>query len=184
MVYEDNPLRFIAAVQNRHHGNFAVLDQVAQGVGQVRGGAAGGVSRLWIHAEDIPSFQYLADGADEVDIIGKFSGADSSDPLHEPGTHIVAVDVDHVVDSFGIGQPRDQLEVDEGHMVGEEDVGRLDPFHADLLQLVVLPRQKDPRQNLDEPGEVDGLADGVFGGFVAARIPVIDFLIHMGHPPF
>ena len=117
-----------------------------------------------------------------MEIVGKLTGADGTDPLHEPRAHIVAVDVDHVVDLLGVGEVGDQLKVDEGHMVREQDIGGLDALHVDLLQLVFLPRQHHLGQKLNEPGEVDGLADGIFGRFIGFLNAVIDRIIHVNLP--
>ena len=67
-------------------------------------------------------------------------------------------------------------------MIGEEDVGGLNALHADLLQLVLLPRQHHLGEELDEPGEVNGLTDGVLGSLVGLLVAVIDWIIHVNLP--
>ena len=70
-----------------------------------------------------------------------------------------------------------QLKIDEGLMIAEDDVGRLQALHIDGLKGVRLADEADPGQNPNDPGEPGWLADGIFCGFVVLFPTVIYFHI-------
>ena len=125
------------------NGDFISLDQHSERFGQVRGGSAGGVSCLGVHAEYITSGKNLFDGADQVDIVGELSCADGSDPGEEPGAAVVSVDIYHVVYLAHLGSHGNKLEVDKRHVVTEEHIGRFQPIHADLFHLILFADKHD-----------------------------------------
>ena len=55
-------------------------------------------------------------------------------------------------------------------MIGEDHVGRLEPLHADLFDLVRLECKHNLGQDPDQPGQIPWLADGIFCGFITLLI--------------
>ena len=96
-VSPEGRVEVVAVMGYHHQGDLVHLHQTAQGIGQVRGGADGGVPCLGIHAQNVAVLKNFADGLDQVDVIGEFPGADGADPGQKPGHLVIAVDVDHVV---------------------------------------------------------------------------------------
>ena len=177
-------VQMVAAMQDRNDGRFIHLDEHADGVGDVRIDAAGGITRFGIHTENISALQNLADGFDEVEVRREFSCADGADPFHEPRTAVITVDVHHVVYAVRIGCERGQLKVDEIHMVGKDHVRRLQAFHIDLFDLVFLADEHDLGEKPDQPRQIDRLANGVFCGLVTSFVFIIYVNIHGMPMPF
>ena len=175
LVGPEGGIQVVAVVDGHHQGNLVHLHQLAQGIGQERGGADGGVAGFGIHAQDVTVLDDFANGLDQVDVIGELAGADGTDPGQQPGHHVVAVDVDHIVDLSGVGHHGGQLKIDEGLMIAEEDVGRFQALHVDGLQSVFLAGQAEFRQDPNDPGPEFGLAHGIFRGFVVLFVAVIYF---------
>ena len=142
-VSPEGRVQMVAMMGHHHQGNFVHLHQTTQGIGQVRGSTDGSVSRFGVHTQNITVLENSADGFDQVDVVGEFSCADGTDPGQQPGHHVVAVDVDHIVDLVGMGDHVRQLEIDEGLMVTEDDVRRLQTLHINSLQGVFFADQAD-----------------------------------------
>ena len=177
-------MQMVTAVQDRNDGRFVHLDEHTDGIGDIRIDTAGGITRFGIHTEDITALQNLADGFHKVEIRSEFSCTDGADPLHEPRTAIITVDVHHVVHAVRIGGERGKLKVDEIHMVGKDHVRRLQAFHIDLFDLVFLADEHDLGEKPDEPCQIDRLADGVLCGLVASFVFIIYVDIHGMPMPF
>ena len=134
-------MEMVAVMHHRHHRYFIHADELAQGFGYIRGGAAGGIPGLRVHGEDIPIFQNSVDGFDQVQVHGKLPGADGADQLHQPGTAVIAVNADHVVHPLYSGAHGGQFKIDEVHMVAQHDIGWLQSLHVDLFHLIFFTHQ-------------------------------------------
>ena len=172
----------MVAVMGDHNKRYLIhLHQSAQGIGQVGGGSNGSVPCFRVHTEDVAVLNNSADGLDQVDVVGKLSGADGTNPGQKPGHHVVAVNIDHIVDRLGGGDHSGQFEVDEGLMVAEDDVRGFKTFHINGFQGVLFADQTNFGQTPDYPSPEFGLAHGIFGGFIVLFPAVVDF--HNGMIP-
>ena len=68
---------------------------------------------------------------------------------------------------------RHQLKVDEGHMIAEQKIGRLEPLHPDLFYAVLLAHQRKAGEHPNKPRQIKGLANGVFCGLIGLDALVI-----------
>ena len=109
---------------------------------------------------------------------GEFAGTDSADPLHEPRTLVITVDVDYVIDALRVSAQRAQFKINEVHMVAENHVGGLEAFHVDSLYLVFDACGHDFGEKPDKPCEKEGLTNGILSGLVKLGMFVVDVLIH------
>ena len=143
LICPEGGVEVVAVVGHNHQGDLVHLHQPAQRVRQVRGGADGGVPGLGVHAQNIPVLDHPADGLDQMNVVGELPGADGADPGQQPGHPMVAVDVHHIGYLLGMGHHSRQLKVDEGLVVAENDVRRLQTLHVDGLQGVFLADKAD-----------------------------------------
>jgi hypothetical protein len=60
-------------------------------------------------------------------------------------------------------------------MIAEDDIGRLQAFHINGIQGVLLADEADLGQDPNNPGEPGGLPNGIFGSFVMLFPTIIYF---------
>ena len=121
-----------------HQRNLVHLHQSAQRIRQIGGGANGGIPCLGVHTQNVAILDHAADRFDQMNIIGELAGADRTDPGQQPGHHVIAVDIDHIIDLSGVCHHGGQLKVNERLVIAEDDIRRLQPLHVDGFQGVLL----------------------------------------------
>ena len=143
----------------------------------------GGIKQLsvkqQVHTQNIAAAQHAGNRFDQMQVQRKLSGTDGADQLHKPGTAVVAIDIDHIIDAVRPGAHGAELEVYEIHMVAQQHIGRLQPFHTDLFHLVLHTEQGALAKHPNEAHKEQGLTNGILGGLISFLIFIVHFHIHI-----
>ena len=120
----------VAMADETDDGNAEETAQFPEGFRQDGGCSAKGIACLGIDYGNVSVLNGLPKLPDKTDVAREFPLADTSDLPHEPGPPDKAVNGDDIVCPFRENRAGQNLEVDEGVVVTQNYVRRLDSLHA------------------------------------------------------